>query len=75
MYKRALIQESCSTICGHCLILLFIMGHTFSVEDRSRLQAGSQAHPFYSVVYRNHSDVACAELDLALSFFPGKMSS
>ena len=40
---------SCSKVCGcHCLILLFMMRHTFSIEDRSGLQAG-QSHALYSV--------------------------
>ena len=36
------IQDlSCSTVCGrHCLILLFMMHHTFLIGDRSGLQAG-----------------------------------
>ena len=39
------IQDlSCSTFCSHCcLILLFMMRHTFSIGDRSGLQAGQSS--------------------------------
>ena len=40
------IQDlSCSTVCGRrCLILLFMMHHTFSIGDRSGLQARPVKH-------------------------------
>ena len=38
---RCIQDLSCSTVRGRlCLILLFMMHHTFSIEDRSGLQAG-----------------------------------
>ncbi len=61
-YQSCLIQDfSCSSVCRHyCLILLFMMGHTFSIGDRS---AGWSVT---SVCLWNHSVVAHAKWDLAL---------
>jgi len=75
--QSRLAKDSCSTVCGHrCLMLLFMMGHTFSITERSGLQAGkSSTSLLWSRVSRNHSVVACAEWDLALSCFPWNMSS
>ncbi len=67
--QSRLIQDfSCSTVhCLCCLILLFMMGHTFSIVDRSVIS---------TCVYKT----AHAEWDLALSWsnahgFPWKKSS
>jgi len=52
------IQDlSCSSVCGSCLILLFMMYHTFSTADRS----------VHTLCLCNHSVRGCSEWSLALS--------
>ena len=71
------IQDlSCSTVRGRrCLILLFMMRHTFSIGDRSGLQAGQSSTR--TLCLRSHAVVTRAEWGLALSCWnrhgvPGK---
>ena len=67
---------SCSTFRGHrCLILLFMMRHTFWIGDRSGLQAGQSSTR--TLCLRSHAVVTRAEWGLALSCWtrhgvPGK---
>ena len=59
---------SCSTVRGlHCRILRFIMRHTFSMGDRSGLQAGQSSTR--TLLLRSHAVVKRAECGLALSCF------
>ncbi len=66
--QSRLIQDfRCSAVCDHhCLILLFMTGHTFSIGVRSGLQAGQSNTFMWSL--RNHAVVAHAEWELALSW-------
>ena len=66
-YKYFCIQDlGCSTVCSHCcLILLFIMHHTFWIEDRSGLQAGQSST--HTLCLRSNAFVTCPEWGLALS--------
>ena len=57
---------SCSTVRGLlCRILRFIMRHTFSMGDRSGLQAGQGRT--WTLLLRSHAVVTRAECGLALS--------
>ena len=57
---------SCSTVRGlRCRILRFIMRHTFSMGDRSGLQAGQSSTR--TLLLRSHAVVKRAECGLALS--------
>ena len=70
---------SCSTVRGRCCpILLFMMHHTFSIGDRSGLQAGQSST--HTLCLRRHAVVTCTEWSLTLSCWnrhgvPGKSIS
>lgn len=62
---------SCSTVCGcRCLILLFMLHHTFLTENKSGLQAGQSIFCLQS-----HSVVVHTKWNLALSCCNNKRSS
>ncbi len=71
--QSRLIQDfRCSAVCDrHCLIVLFMTGHTFSIGDRSGLQVG-RSNTFTLSLW-NHV-VAHAEWELALFYVYASMS-
>ena len=64
MFAYSCCIQDCSTVCGRCcLILLFMMCHTFLIGDRSELQAGQSSTR--NLCLRSHAVVTCAEFCIA----------